>query len=42
MNVVENNIYQANFSNSFNLAGGMYLIQYVGSKEKQTIKVVKQ
>jgi serine protease AprX len=42
MNVTENNIYQTKFPNSFSMAGGVYFIQYIGNKERQTIKVVKQ
>lgn len=41
MNVTVDGIYETRFSNAFNLARGVYFVQYVGMKEKQTLRVVK-
>jgi serine protease AprX len=40
--VAENKIYQFNFKNSFTLSRGVYFVQYVGPKEKQVVRVLKQ
>ncbi len=40
--VIQNSIYQFSFSNAFNLTRGVYLVQYIGASEKQTIRVLKQ
>ncbi len=41
LNVTQDGIYETRFRNAFNLARGVYFVQYVGVKEKQTLKVMK-
>lgn len=40
-NVTQNTVYQYSFRNAFNLSKGVYFVQYVGSSEKQTVRVLK-
>jgi subtilisin family serine protease len=40
--ITQNNIYQFSFRNANALARGVYFVQYVGTTEKKTIRVLKQ
>ncbi len=41
MTVTQNNIYNINFKTAYKLSVGAYTIQYIGSTEKKTIRIVK-
>jgi serine protease AprX len=40
--ITENKVYQFSFKNSLTLARGVYFVQYIGPKEKQVVRVLKQ
>jgi len=41
LSVVQNGIYKARFNNTASLAKGVYFIQYIGPKQKRTVKAFK-
>lgn len=41
LTTTQNDFYNVRFSNSYALSRGVYFVQYVGAKEKQTVKVLK-